>query len=238
MLNVKKTMTKILDFVEDILGFVENKESNSIGDYVDISGYNSVNKMYTFPSDGYVFTYNAANTSSVLTVVGGTDSGSTIAIGSINSGRDSLYVRKGMKCYATGTFGAVRFNPINGGGYFLKVLFHRLAERWWEYAEHKETSHQNTESSTSYIDGSEYSGNHSGRVISMGKCAGSKRIHSDRGILYRFNFLLNEEYNDQHKRFNHQPLREKLDKCFRIDLRQCASKHRIVAISERGWSCA
>ena len=108
MLNVKKTLTKIL-------GFVEDKESNSAGKFVDISGYNSANNMYTFPSDGYVFAFNAGNTSSVVSIVGDSDSGSTIGIGSINNGRDSLYVRKGMKCYVTGSFGAVRFSPINGG---------------------------------------------------------------------------------------------------------------------------
>lgn len=85
--------------------------ANNTGAYVNLASYTSASSAYVFPSNGYVFTYNAANASSLLTIKGATDSGGTIAIGAQNA-RESLYVRKGMKCYVTGTFSAVRFTPL------------------------------------------------------------------------------------------------------------------------------
>lgn len=87
--------------------------NNDLAQWIDISGYTSANP-YTFPSDGYVFTYNAGSTTSAYTIVGSTDNGSTVAIGNTNSGRTCLFVKKGMKGYlGAGSFSAVRYSAIS-----------------------------------------------------------------------------------------------------------------------------
>lgn len=85
---------------------------NNLGAWVDIRSYTSNNK-YTFPSDGYVFVYNASNTSSYVSIEGATDAGSSLALGTTNSGRVGMFVKKGMKCYTVGTVSAARFNPLS-----------------------------------------------------------------------------------------------------------------------------
>ena len=109
-------MRGLLDRAISLLADVTKRaEANAIGTWIDIRSYTSTNK-YTFPSDGYVFVYNASNTSSYVSIEGATDAGSSLALGTTNSGRVGMFVKKGMKCYTVGTVSAARFNPISGGG--------------------------------------------------------------------------------------------------------------------------
>lgn len=126
-------MLDLKAWIAKVTSDVKSKRSTEIGAWVNLASYTSASNAYTFPSDGYVFTYNAGSTSSVLNIIGSPDGGSTIGIGSINNGRNSLYVRKGMKCYVTGSFSAVRFSPIVGGVVrkLLNTLKTLTSERRW-----------------------------------------------------------------------------------------------------------
>lgn len=86
-----------------------SSEPNDLGSYIDIKSYTSDN-MYTFPSDGYVLVYNGSNTAYAV-ISGSTTDANAIACG-VASGRDSVYVRRGMRCYTTGSPSAVRFYPF------------------------------------------------------------------------------------------------------------------------------
>lgn len=85
-----------------------SSEPNDLGTYINIKSYTSGN-MYTFPSDGYVLVYNGSD--SAYAVIVGSTSANSIACG-VASGRDSVYVRRGMRCYTTGSPSAVRFYPL------------------------------------------------------------------------------------------------------------------------------
>lgn len=106
MLNVKKTLTKILQETRRITG-------TSAGQWVDLSSY-TYESPYTTPSDGYVFVYNATAANSYVEVRGSNNNAGTIALGVDAGNRNSLYVRKGMRLNVTGSFQAVRFTPIGG----------------------------------------------------------------------------------------------------------------------------
>ena len=118
---------KIFDKLSDT---AKRTDANNLAAWVDIRSYTSTNK-YTFPSDGYVFVYNASNTSSYVSIEGATDAGSSLALGVTNSGRTGMFVRKGMKCYTVGTVSAARFNAFSGGGCVNYLL--RLVERRWQH---------------------------------------------------------------------------------------------------------
>lgn len=106
-------MTGLLDRILNKLADTTNRvEAKNTEAWVNLASYNSPSKTYTFPADGYIFSYHPSNDSSTITVLGATDGGSTIAIGSTNA-RDSLFVKKGMKCYVSGTISAARYTPIS-----------------------------------------------------------------------------------------------------------------------------
>ena len=100
--------------IKSIFEKLTTPRSAALGEFVNLASYTSESSAYTAPSDGYVFVYNTSSQTGYLTVKGSTDDNSTVAVGAAG-GRTSLFVRKGMKIYLTGTSSAVRFSPISGG---------------------------------------------------------------------------------------------------------------------------
>ena len=84
---------------------VDIVSKNSAGTSVDLSSYSSLSNKYTFASDGYISLSGDSNTSGYISVfVYGSDNNSIIThvmpITMANQSQ-SLYVKKGMKCYVT-----------------------------------------------------------------------------------------------------------------------------------------
>lgn len=126
MLNNKKLLIKILDLIGIEYGS-ETYSSIPVGSYGDVQ----ITFGHTFKN----FPTVIAMRSSAGSV------GYNIQLATSNISKSSCTIR----CWNNGS-GTIT-PSINwiafGGGYSLKALFHRLAERWWEYAERKETTHQN-----------------------------------------------------------------------------------------------
>ena len=72
---------------------------------IAIDSYNSASNLYTFPCDGYVEMLPSDNTKTGVICVFGSQSNSASRCAHIESNGNhiSLYVRKNMKCYCTGT---------------------------------------------------------------------------------------------------------------------------------------
>lgn len=95
----------------------------------------------------------------------------------------------------------VRIHGIHfaGGGYSLTALFRvfsRLAERWWEYAEHKETTYEDAwipEFKSSKHNDTKH--NNSKWQLHFGVCHGSIRKHNLRSWLPDYR---NREYSHKH----------------------------------------
>ncbi|MBR6355164.1 MAG: hypothetical protein IKS01_05215 [Paludibacteraceae bacterium] len=147
MLNVKKTLTKLLSWAQD-----KNYVGYDFSNIVDITSYNSQNNLYTCPADGMIKTESNYRQGSYTILM--ESSGVAVAEGAApataNAGGSTIIctqVYKGQKFYVTrgaNNYGNAYFIPYKlGGGYFIASIFSRLAERWWEYAERKEDSYQN-----------------------------------------------------------------------------------------------
>lgn len=112
MLNVKTTLTKILEFVK-------RKDYKTIGTTVNIINYNSSSNMYTVPSDGYVkiqCTYRS-NSYIMLMREDGDSFAQCSSAGTVNMGGNiacSTPVFKGMKVYITSNtqYNTATFTPF------------------------------------------------------------------------------------------------------------------------------
>ena len=110
-------MTGLLDRILDRLSSTDKRvRENGTSNYYNLASHVEGN-AYALPSDGYVFIYNDSSHTGLLTVKGsaGHTGNDTIAIGGPNQ-RHSLFVKKGMRVYVSGSFNAARFTPISGGG--------------------------------------------------------------------------------------------------------------------------
>ena len=119
MLNVKKTLTKLLSWVQD-RNYVDYDFSNQ----VDITSYNSQNNLYTCPADGMIKMESNYRQGSYTILM---DSlGHAIAEGSApantNAGGGTIIctqVYKGQKFYVTrgaNNYGSAYFIPYKLGG--------------------------------------------------------------------------------------------------------------------------
>ena len=101
------TSNKVQGAVDELAADVDtinsNLSKNNIGTAIDISGYDSNNK-YTIPSDGYVYITIHTGTGIVSAVIEGSNGLNNTVI-SVQQTYDakSLYVRKGMKVYVSGS---------------------------------------------------------------------------------------------------------------------------------------
>lgn len=78
--------------------------------YVDISSYNSTTKIYTTPSDGYIFLVNGSNQTAYAAFIrgGGNYTSGYFQMGGV-TGRFSVFAKKGTRVYLNGTAGTFRF---------------------------------------------------------------------------------------------------------------------------------
>lgn len=72
--------------------------------------------MFTFPNDGYVRLYSSSNSSALVRIFGSSKSSYYLQISTngtaITNDMNSIYVRKGMKCY---------FQNVTGTGYAVFI---------------------------------------------------------------------------------------------------------------------
>lgn len=116
-------MKGLLDKILNRLADTDTRiRENGTGDFYNLASHTEGNAL-VLPSDGYVFVYNDASHSGMITLKGssGHTGNDTIAIGGPNQ-RHSLFVKKGMRVFVSGSFNAARFTPISGGGYCLTLL--------------------------------------------------------------------------------------------------------------------
>lgn len=110
-------MKGLLDKILNRLADTDTRiRENGTGDFYNLANHIEGNAL-VLPSDGYVFVYNDASHSGLITLKGssGHTGNDTIAIGGPNQ-RHSLFVKKGMRVFVSGSFNAARFTPISGGG--------------------------------------------------------------------------------------------------------------------------
>lgn len=88
-----------------------NNIASGSSNLIDISGYTSSN-MYTFPEDGYVFVSNSGSQTGYVLLVGAGQTTAYVRVG-YGTGYFSCFVKKGMKCYASGTSGTMRFAKLS-----------------------------------------------------------------------------------------------------------------------------
>lgn len=105
---------RIMDFVDDINGRLTQCD---FGEEVDLEN-TSDNSVFTFPNDGYVRLYTSNNGNAFVRIFGRSKSSHYVQINvngtTSTNDMNSIYVRKGMKCYyqrVTGTGNAV-FIPL------------------------------------------------------------------------------------------------------------------------------
>lgn len=110
-------MSGLIDRIFNRLGDTTKRvEANGTGNFYNLSSHVEGN-AYVLPADGYVFIYNDSSHSGLVTIKGsiGHTGNDTIAMGGPNQ-RNSLYVKKGMRVYVSGSINAVRYTPISWGG--------------------------------------------------------------------------------------------------------------------------
>ena len=95
-------------WISKVTSWIQVKEECDLDTFVDVKSYTSSN-MYTCPCDGYILVYSGSNTA-YAAITGST--GTNVIAAGVASGRDSVYVRKGMKVYTVGSPSAVRFYPF------------------------------------------------------------------------------------------------------------------------------
>lgn len=80
-----------------------NQYTKAISDPVNLNGYTSPSNSYTFPSDGYLILDSATKTSGLIDARIQGSNGGNVAFMFMNitgqNQKESLFVRKGMKCY-------------------------------------------------------------------------------------------------------------------------------------------
>lgn len=74
----------------------------------NLLGYNSIDTLYTFPVDGYVFLSNNADQSARAYLIGAGQANAYLQFGGV-PGRWTVFVRKGMKTYIDAEAGTYRF---------------------------------------------------------------------------------------------------------------------------------
>ena len=115
--NLQTTSKQIVGAINEVKSALT---ANKLGTAVDITSYNSSNNRYTCPSDGYVTVYSADTGVVVTAWIYGSDELVGVGVNAerISGGqdvRDSVYVKKGMKVQAGGTYSGyntVKFTPI------------------------------------------------------------------------------------------------------------------------------
>lgn len=91
-----------------------NLSKCTIGTRVNISSYNTKNNIYTCQSDGYIIIECVIGTSNQSILM--TDNDVIVAVARSNgalNGSSTVYVRRGMKFYISGTNYSGYFLPIN-----------------------------------------------------------------------------------------------------------------------------
>lgn len=108
---------RIMDFVDDINGRLTQLTHCDFGTSVDLEN-TSETKLFTFPNDGYIRLYSSSNSSAFVRIFGSSNSSDYAQINvngtATTNDMNSIYVRKGMKCYyqrVTGT-GNAKFIPL------------------------------------------------------------------------------------------------------------------------------
>ena len=245
MLNVKKLLTKLLAKT-----IVENSANNyiTVGNFAMCWGYKDIPNIsqnayatltpafpITFMAKPLVIPFFATGMGSgrnmLMQAPAGSQSTTQGSIIVINNGIAFTLATNGCGWVAIGFI---------GGGYFLKV-FSRLAERRWEYAERKETPHENNvcdgHSTQGYIDNEEYWQN--GRKQCVYFCANGKWLHVlmlavISHIRLGFSNLHIRPVERKYKYLvgNNKWNRHRYSGCIRTLYKDP------VTISERGWSCA
>ena len=85
------------------------------GSEVDLT-HTSETNIFTFPNDGYVRLYSSSNSSALVRIFGSSESSCYLQISTngtaITNDMNSIYVRKGMKCY---------FQNVTGTGYAVFI---------------------------------------------------------------------------------------------------------------------
>ena len=85
------------------------------GAEVDLT-HTSETNIFTFPNDGYVRLYASSNSSALVRIFGSSKSSYYLQISvngtAITNDMNSIYVRKGMKCY---------FQNVTGTGYAVFI---------------------------------------------------------------------------------------------------------------------
>ena len=97
----------------------ENISANKydISDNIDLSNYNSQSNMYVIPKDGYITIASRNGAIGQITLVSSNDVPivAITAVGTEYTTSNSLFVKKGMKCYCEVLSGAnvwASFRPL------------------------------------------------------------------------------------------------------------------------------
>lgn len=78
-------------------------------DLTNLSSYTST--AYTFPADGYVFVSNSSSQTGYLLLMGAGQTTAYVRVGN-SPGYHTCFVKKGMKCTASGTSGTMRYAKL------------------------------------------------------------------------------------------------------------------------------
>lgn len=116
------TADDVQEGIEELKGMIPDPTHNYIlknSSYVDITTYGSADSAYTCPSDGYI-NAAASNQNAIVYMVGDSGNNMTavrpfpfISGGSVNTnGVASLFVKKGLKLFTSGSFVGAIFIPI------------------------------------------------------------------------------------------------------------------------------
>lgn len=106
---------RIMDFVDDINGRLTQLTQCEFGTAVELT-HTSETNLFTFPNDGYIRLYSSSNGSALVRIFGGSNSSEYLQISTngtaLTNDMNSIYVRKGMKCY---------FQNVTGTGYAVFI---------------------------------------------------------------------------------------------------------------------
>ena len=104
-----------VDGINTLNGRVTQLTQCELGTAVELTNTSETN-LFTFPNDGYIRLYSSSNGSALVKIFGSSKSSEYLQISTngtaITNDMNSIYVRKGMKCY---------FQNITGTGYAVFI---------------------------------------------------------------------------------------------------------------------
>ena len=112
--RVEQINTRVEQINSNLTELTERIESNTceVSDYVDITQYNSASNLYTFPSDGYA-TISGNNGGFGQIIILSPNGSNIVSFSNSNTSltsSNSLFVKKGMKCYTNAISGTLNTN--------------------------------------------------------------------------------------------------------------------------------